>query len=179
MDRSHEPQARYTEVRTSSILRDQINSPRIWHSPVPLNVRHWGFGELGVKAPCTPSSPTSPCTYRIRMIPSLLVYPGSRCWLVMTGRLDDGEGTPTDPFDCEAPLHRVDGAPIKGMLTASSARNTYMAYAFLSRAVLSSMTARVLEFEPTSRILARLLPRYCPGAVRLFPCRTIQFWNPI
>jgi hypothetical protein len=179
MDRSHEPQAPFTEIKTSSILRDQVATPRPWHVPVPLTVRHWGFGGLGVEAPCTPSSPTSACTFDVQLTPTLLVYPNDRNWLVLTGRLKDGEGTPTDPFAFESPLHRVDGAPTRGVFTATSKRNTYMVYAYLTRAVLTGMTARVLEFEPTSRILVRLLPRLCPGSCRLFADRTIQFWNPI
>jgi hypothetical protein len=46
----------------------------------------------------------------------------------------------------------------------------------INRASLGGMAARVLESEPDSRILVRLLPRFTTGAMRWSKAGWLQFW---
>jgi hypothetical protein len=180
MDRPpHEPPAVYEEYPTVSRLTDAIGTPRLWKMPVPLRVKHSSFKIAGVKAPVPPGR-TGIFTLPVRGKPTLLTFPGSRHWLVLTVSIPDGS-TPTDPFASEdLPFHRVDGESCKGYLTVSSKGLVYMAGIDLTRATLSSMTARILDREPDSRILVRLLPRYARGSLRWFPSLgCFQFWSAL
>ena len=147
--------------------------------PVPLRVRHSGFKLSGVGAP-VPPGPSRISTLAVRGKPSILTFPGSRHWLVLTVAPESGS-LPPDPFSAEpAPFDRVDGEPCRGYLTVSSQGRVYMAGIDLTRASLSSMATRILDREPDSRILVRLLPRYTLGALRWFPSRTCyQFWSAL
>lgn len=179
MDRSYEPPEPFQEFKITTRLTDQVATPRMWHLPVALRVRHSGLREVGISSP-PPRGPKPECfTLPLRGYPSILSYPGSKHWLVTTVTLPDGS-TPEDPFAQEPPHTRVDGVDCRGTMTLSSAGKAYMAYVDISRASLGSMTARVLESEPDSRILVRLLPRYATGALRYWPGhRAIQFWTAI
>lgn len=179
MDRPYEPPAPYEEHQTNSRLTDQCAATRLWHLPVPLRVRHSGFKDLGVVAPVPPGSRSECFTLALRGTPSILTYPGARHWLVTTLTLPNGS-TPTDPFAGEPPHTRVDGALCKGHMTFSSAGKGYMINVDISRATLGGMAARVLESEPDSRILVRLLPRFTRGAVRWWRhLGCLQFWSAI
>lgn len=147
--------------------------------PLPLRVRHSGFKDADIKVP-VPVNRNGIFTVKVQGVPSILTYPGDRNWLVLTVCPDDGS-LPTDPFQLEeTPFHRVDGVLCKGFLTVSSKGKVYMAGIDLSRSTLSKMTARVLDREPDSRILVRLLPRYTKGALRWFPrLNCFQFWSAL
>lgn len=180
MDRSHEPRAPYEETTTSCRLSDQMLKPRAWHMPVPLRVKHTQFNCLRVIAPVIRKRETKVFTLSARTQPHVLIYPGPACWLVLDVQLPWIEETPTDLLANETPLHRVDGVPAVSVLTTSSHGMLYMSCTNLSRAALSTMATRVLELEPTSRILVRLLPRYARGAVRYFKDQgVLQFWTPL
>ncbi len=179
MDRSHEPPANYEEHTTNARLTDQVSTPRLWSLPVPLRVRHSGFKEMGVTAPVPPTTHPGCFTLPLLGTPHLLTYPGGRHWLVTTLALPDGS-LPDDPFANEPPHTRVDGALCKGHMTFSSAGKAYMINVDITRATLKGMAARVLDREPESRILVRLLPRFCLGAVRWYRQQgCLQFWAAI
>lgn len=148
--------------------------------PVPIRVKHSTLAPLGLTAPGGPKVSNQAFTVSAPTVPSILGYTGSIRWLVLTARLPWVEGAPTDLLATESPAYRVDGAPCKTILTASSKSQVYMSFTDLSRATLSPMATRVLEFEPTSRILVRLLPRFAMGTARLFQdAGTLQLWTPI
>lgn len=176
MYRPHELPAVYEEHQTNARLTDPVSTPRMWSLPVPLRVKHSGFKEMGVFAPPPPMSKPGCFTLALRGTPHLLTYPGSRHWLVTTLALPGGS-TPTDPFSGEPPHSRVDGVLCKGHMTFSSSGKGYMINVDISRATLAGMAARVLESEPDSRILVRLLPRFARGAVRWYRDQgCLQFW---
>lgn len=142
-------------------------------------VMFYDFKSLGVCAPCPPKGIKNAYSLKFAGTPTLLTYPGSRHWLVATFALWEGS-TPEDPFVGEPPHHRVDGVDARLVLTCASSGLAYLANVDISRATLIHMTARVLDREPDSRILVRLLPRHAQGAVRWFPeTRTMQFWSAI
>jgi len=179
MDRSYEPPVPFEEHRANVRITDQNGVRRVWSMPVPVRVKHSGFLGLGVYAPPPPDRPRECFALQLRGTPSILTYPNGKHWLVTTLTLPDGS-TPTDPFANEPPHTRVDGAGCKGYMTFSSAGKGYMINVDISRATLGGMTARVLESEPDSRILVRLLPRLARGAVRLWrPLGCLQFWTAI
>jgi hypothetical protein len=179
MDRSHELSAPYMECPTECRLASLGRTTRLWVSPLPLRLMFSGFKSLGVCAPCPPKEIKNAFTLNVRGTPSLLSYPGSRHWLVATFAMPEGS-TPEDPFAGEPPHHRVDGVDARLILTLSSRGLAYLANVDIGRASLTHMAARVLDREPDSRILVRLLPRYAKGAVRWFPeHRAFQFWAAI
>jgi hypothetical protein len=176
MYRSHELPAVFEEHPTHARLTDQMGSPRLWSLPVPLRVKHSGFKDLGVVAPPPPGIRSECFTLSLRGTPHLLTYPGGKHWLVTTLTLPDGS-TPTDPFSGEPPHSRVDGDLCKGYMTFSSKGKGYMINVDINRATLRGMATRVLESEPDSRILVRLLPRFAQGAVRWYrDLGCLQFW---
>jgi hypothetical protein len=62
-------------------------------------------------------------------------------------------------------------------MTFSSKGKGYMINVDINRATLRGMATRVLESEPDSRILVRLLPRFAQGAVRWYrDLGCLQFW---
>lgn len=178
MDRSYEPPATYEEMRINTRMVDQVSNPRSWSLPVPLRVRHSGFKGLGVTAPLPPGK-TECFTLPLRGTPHILGYQGGRNWLVTMVTVPGGS-TPKDPFAGESPVTRVDGDQCKGILTFTSTGVAYMGFIDITRATLGNMAARVLDREPDSRILVRLLPRYAHGAVRFFrDLGCFQFWTAI
>lgn len=179
LDRDTELATPYLEHPSTCRLVDQVATPRPWKMPVPLRARHFGFRDLGIHSPSPGPSKSEALALAVRGFPSLLTYPGSRQWLVLTVAMPGGV-TPTDPFAGEPPHSRVDGDGCKGSLIASSKGQVYMGYIDLGRGTLSAMASRVLALEPESRILVRLLPRYTAGAVRWFPhLGAIQFWSAV
>lgn len=179
MDRETEPVAPYLEYPTAVRHLDQVITPRLWKMPVPLRVKHSGFKNLGLTALLPQPQEPGVFTLKARGFPSILTFPGSRHWLVMTLALPGG-ATPTDPFAGEPPYLRVDGAECKGLLTSSSAGRIHMGFIDLPRGTLSDMATRVLDREPESRILVRLLPRFTTGAVRWFQgLGCVQFWSAL
>lgn len=179
MDRSYEPPAVYEELQVKTKMADQVATPRAWSLPVPLRVRHSGFRDLGITAPVLPKSKKDCLALSLRGTPHILVYPGDRAWLVTTVTPEHGS-TPKDPFAGESPILRVDGDHCRGVLTHASTGVAYMAFVDITRATLGSMAARILDREPDSRILVRLLPRYTTGAIRFFRSHDcLQFWTAI
>jgi hypothetical protein len=179
MDRPpHELPTPYVEQKTNARLNDLVNSPRPWHLPVPLRVKHSGFTDLGIHAPVPTQRP--PCfTLKVIGTADILTYPGSKHWFVQTVCLPDGT-IPEDPFAGEPPHIRVGGGTCKGIFTFSSKGLGSMLHVDVTRAVIAGLADQVQRSEPDSRILIRLLPRYVQGSIRWFPShRCVQLWNPI
>jgi hypothetical protein len=179
MDRSNELSAPFRELQTNSRIQDILGTPRLWALPQPVRVKHGGFKDLGVTAPVPPNLKSNATTMAWRPDVSILSYPGNRRWLVVTGHMPDGR-TPTGIFDSEPPHTRVDGGPVKGFFTLTNKGAVHMVSVDLPRGVVARMAEGVLASEPDSRILLRLLPRFCRGAVRWYQDdRCLQVWTAI
>lgn len=178
MDRKNEllpPLEEHTTNCTLSFIGDK----RIWKLPHAIRVMHTGFKDLGLEAPNGPQNKTGFFPLKNKAKPHILTYPGPKFWLVTTASLDGAE-PPTDPFEGEHPIHRVDGVPCPLTITYTSHGVAYMATIDITSSVLAPMTNRVLESEPGSRILVRFLPRYAKATVRWYPSiKHLQFWTPI
>lgn len=171
----------FEEHPVNAHLSDQASYIRLWTPPLPLRVRHTGLRNLGVLAPPPPGfvAKTRLFTVPVHGTSHLLSYPSDKHWLVLALTLPGGV-PPTDPFANESPHSRVDGAPCKGTMTCSHLGVGQMIYTDLSRTTLAGLTASVLESEPDSRILVRLLPRRARAVVRFFRSSGhLQFWTAI
>lgn len=178
MDRSYEPSAPYEEKPINIRMADQVNSPRSWGRLVPLRIKTSGLKQSGLIYPVGVDK-TDHSSIRMDGTPSILSFASGCFWLVTTlspeGPLEDIE-----PFQEGDPLLRVDGESTRANLTVAPGGTMCLVNVDISKAVLQSMAARVLDAAPYSSILVRLLPRYATGAVRWFSDhRVLQLWVAI
>jgi hypothetical protein len=186
MDRSIELSTPFEEVSVESRFSELSTTIRPWKLPIPLKITYSSLAAAELKHPSAPHAKAF--NLRGRAYPSVLSFPptgsGSarRHWLVLTGSWNENVSLPLgdDAFAYETePCIRVDGSVLKMAHTGTN-RQVHTSFVSLDRCTLSSLTARILEFDSDSRILARLSPRYTTATLRLWRTRQLyQFWSAI